>query len=140
MKSALEQFTVSQLAEQAGVTADAVRYYTRIDLLRPTRNYDNRYRLYDHRDLLRLKFIHRAKTLGFTIKDIRAILHESEKGKSPCHQVRSIIERNIRKNKQRLSEAMELQRRMEKALYVWQKLPDGTPVGDSICHLIESVT
>ena len=33
---------------------------------------------------------------------------------------------------------MELQMRMEKALSSWEKMPDGIPDGDSICHLIET--
>jgi len=39
--------TVSDLAKKSGATPDAVRYYTRMGLLRPERDPINRYRLYD---------------------------------------------------------------------------------------------
>jgi|GEM_PF-3503658 len=35
---------------------------------------------------------------------------------------------------------MALQKRMEKALRVWEHMDDAIPIGHSICHLIESVT
>lgn len=140
MESLHEQLTVKRLAELAGVSVDSVRYYTKQGLLKPVRDPDNGYRLYGHRDLVRLKFIRRAKTLGFTISEIMIILGDAEKGRSPCPRVRSIIENNIRENKQQLEESLALQHRMEEALRIWRELPDGIPVGDSICHLIEGVT
>ena len=133
-------YQVKDIALAADVSTDAVRYYTKSGLLKPTRNKNNQYKLYNHNDLVRLQFIRRAKTLGYSISEIKKILGDSEKGKSPCPRVRHIIENKITANKQHLIETLALQKRMEKALKIWQGLPDGIPVGDSICHLIEQVT
>ncbi len=134
------EYRVKILADMANVTADAVRYYTRAGLLNPKRDKYNQYQLFDQHDLLRLQFIRRAKTLGFSINDIKKILNGSEYGKSPCPMVRQVIEKNITKNKQQLIEALALQKRMEDAVKTWGQLPDGVPNGHSICHLIEVVT
>lgn len=133
-------YQVKDIALAANVSTDAVRYYTKSGLLKPLRDKDNQYRLYNRNDLVRLQFIRRAKTLGYSISEIKKILGDSEKGKSPCPRVRQIIESKITKNKQHLVETLALQQRMEEALKKWQGLPDGKPIGDSICHLIESVT
>ena len=87
-----------------------------------------------------LRFIRRAKRLGYTLADIAAILRESGKGKSPCPRVRDIIRRRIKENRKELDELATLQIRMEKALAKWEKMPNKVPDGESVCHLIESVS
>lgn len=131
---------VKDIAGKAGVTAEAVRYYTRFGLLKPTRERSNKYRCYARSDLIRLKFIRRAKTLGFTLGEISEILKASERIQSPCPLVRRIITERIAANREHMREAMDLQRRMEDAAKRWKSMPDAIPVGDSICHLIEQAT
>lgn len=53
--------------------------------------------------------------------------------------VREIIERRIDENRQKLTELMELQWRIEHALSDWRERPDRLLDGERVCHLIESV-
>jgi MerR family transcriptional regulator, Zn(II)-responsive regulator of zntA len=131
-------FLVSELAKQCEVTTDAIRYYTRLGLLKPERNMENDYRLYNKVDIKRLKFIHRAKHLGYTLNEITQIFQECEKSKSPCPKVREIIQRRIVENRKKIDQALKLQEHMEKALVSWEDMPDGVPDGHTICLLIES--
>ncbi len=131
-------FLVSEMAKQCEVTADAIRYYTRLGLLKPERNSENDYRLYKQVDMKRLKFIHRAKHLGFTLAEITQIFQECEHGKSPCPKVRDIIQRRIVENRKKIDQALKLQERMEQALANWEEMPDGVPDGHTTCMLIES--
>lgn len=130
--------TVSEIAAKAAVEPHVVRYYTRIGLLCPTRDSRNGYRSYSNYELVRLRFIHQAQSLGFTLRDIEQIFEESSRRESPCPGVRATIERRIEENKVRLQELMRLQQRMERALVQWASMPDGMPNGESVCHLIES--
>lgn len=130
--------TVTDLANRSGATPHAVRYYTRMGLLRPKRNPDNGYRLYRHSEVGWLRFIRQAKRLGYTLSEIREIMHDSDQGKSPCPRVREILGQRIDENRRQLDELMALQTRMEQALEQWSDMPDGVPDGDSVCHLIES--
>jgi len=132
--------TVKELSRVTDVTADAIRYYARIGLLHPERNESNGYRRFARTDVIRLKFIQRAKTLGYKLEEIREILTASEHGESPCPLAREIIARRVNENRKALDEALILQRRMESAMAQWRELPDGVPVGDSICILIEQAT
>jgi MerR family transcriptional regulator, Zn(II)-responsive regulator of zntA len=131
---------VVEIARRCGASSDAVRYYTKLGILRPARDKGNGYRLYGPSDLARLRFVRRARTLGYKLDEISEILAASEKGESPCPLVRGIIERRLNENRRILDAAMALQVRMERAAAQWKRLPDGVPIGDSICHLIESVT
>ncbi len=132
--------TVTELARQSGTTPHAVRYYTRMGLLTPMRNPENGYRLYKPSEVNWLRFIRQAKSLGYTLHEIQEIMHDRDEGQSPCPRVREILQRRIVENRQRLDELIRLQERMETALLQWSEMPDGMPDGDSVCHLIESVT
>jgi DNA-binding transcriptional MerR regulator len=132
--------TVNEVAREAGVPAHVVRYYTRAGLLKPRRDPDNHYRLYTPADLTRLRFIRRAKLLGFTLGDVSQILRDADRRRSPCPRARTIITTRLRESDRQLSALLALQQRMGKAVKAWKKLPDAVPNGDSICRLIEAVT
>jgi len=131
--------TVTELAKKSGATVNAVRYYTRMGLLRPERDPGNGYRLYPYSEVKWLQFVRQAKQLGYTLSEIREIMHDADKGHSPCPRVREILQRRIKENRRQLESSMALQLRMEKALQKWSEMPDGMPDGDSVCHLIESI-
>ena len=131
-------YQVKELADFCKVPPDTIRHYTRIGLLQPTRDPVNGYCLFTVSDSKRLDFIRKAKSLGFSLKEIEHILTESQKGKSPCPMVRDLISQRIHSNRKHLEQLMKLQVSMEQTLENWKKMPDGIPNGDSICHLIES--
>tara|TARA_Y100001001_G_C7999729_1_gene305844 strand:- start:186 stop:635 length:450 start_codon:yes stop_codon:yes gene_type:complete len=130
---------VSELARITGVTAETVRHYTREGLLSPDRDPDNGYHLYGDRDRERLDFIQRARTLGFSLAEIRDILSHADQGDSPCPMVRDLLAERLPKIRRRIAELEALAARMEDAMQSWQHLPDGVPDGHSLCRLIESV-
>lgn len=131
--------TVGELSKATQITTDTIRHYVRIGLLSPSRNPDNGYKLFSNDDLKRVKFIRRAKGLGFTLHDIQTIFNQSNEGRSPCPEVRQIIRYRIDENRIRLAELNRLQQRMDDALKHWESMPDGEPDGEAICHLIESI-
>jgi MerR family transcriptional regulator, copper efflux regulator len=69
---------ISQLAEQAGVGIDTVRYYERAGLLPEPPRRPSGYREYPPQSLQRLRFIRRAKALGFSLDEIAGLLELSD--------------------------------------------------------------
>lgn len=130
--------TASVLAKSAGVPVYTVRHYTRIGLLKPTRDLRNGYKFYKPTDKQRLQFITSAKELGFTLAEIEEILGHAVHGDSPCPMVRDIVQKRVDENKQKIRELKLLQKRLEGALGMWETMEDATPTGDSVCFLIES--
>lgn len=131
--------TASILAKKTDVPIYTVRHYTRIGLLHPTRNSQNGYKVYQHSDTVRLRFILAAKDLGFTLTEINQILDEAEHGNSPCPMVREIVTKRIEENRKKIKELQRQQKKMESSLKDWEKMQNSMPNGDSVCHLIESV-
>lgn len=67
-------FTIGALARQAGVAIDTIRYYEREQLLPPPVRRPSGYREYDAQAVERVRFIRRAKDLGFSLQEIRDLL------------------------------------------------------------------
>lgn len=133
-----KMLTVTELARHTGTTQHAVRYYTRMGLLRPVRDPANDYRLYYLKEINWLHFVHQAKHLGYTLSEIKDIMYDADHAQSPCPRVRQILQKRIEENRDKLEKLQELQNRMEQALKQWESMPDSEPDGHSVCYLIES--
>ena len=130
---------VQDVAARVGVTPHTVRYYSKLGLLRSQRDPGNRYRRFGAEALERLRFVRRAKALGFSLAEIREILEMSHTGRSPCPRVRDIVRARAIENAARIEELARLQARIEQAARRWARMPDQAPNGPAICHLIEAL-
>ncbi len=79
---------IGQLARAAGIPIDTIRYYEREQVLPPPRRRANGYREYGPGDAQRLRFIRRAKELGFALDEIRGLLALSDTRGADMAQVR----------------------------------------------------
>ena len=130
--------TASDLAKRTNLPVYTVRHYTRIGLLKPSRDLRNGYKLYKPSDKERLRFIASAKELGFTLNEIEQVLDHAVHGDSPCPMVREIVEKRVKENKEKIRELKRLQTRLENAADMWKTMKDSEPDGHSVCRLIES--
>jgi len=128
---------VAQLARELSVSADTVRYYTRIGLIKPMRNSNNNYKEYREQDRKRLQFILSARNLGFTLNDIKEIIREASKGKMACPLVRQILEQRLKETEQSFNEQRALRKHMKNAMKDWKNKSNQEPTGHEICYLIE---
>jgi len=95
---------IGQLARQAGVPIDTVRYYERQQLLPTARRSPAGYRVFDQQALQRLRFIRRAKTLGFTLDEIAELLALSARREQDMSSVREAAAARLADVDQRLRE------------------------------------
>lgn len=70
----MNPLTIGQVARQAGVGVETVRFYEREGLIEPPDRRNSGYRQFGEEVVGRLKFIRRAKTLGFTLREIKELL------------------------------------------------------------------
>jgi Hg(II)-responsive transcriptional regulator len=66
--------TIGRLAKEAGIGVETVRFYERQGLIAPPPRTDSNYRIYPAEEITRIKFIKRAKNLGFTLNEIKELL------------------------------------------------------------------
>ena len=74
MDTAKPSFTIGAIAKRVGVAIDTIRYYEREGLLPQPARRASGYRSYDDSAIAQLLFIRRAKSLGFTLDEIRDLL------------------------------------------------------------------
>jgi Cu(I)-responsive transcriptional regulator len=85
---------IGQAAKRSGLPAKTIRYYEEIGLVSSGRR-DNGFRDYDERDVHNLRFIARARGLGFTVEECRHLLAlYKDPGRSSA-EVRAAAERHL---------------------------------------------
>lgn len=131
--------TIRDIASIADVPDHVVRFYARTGLIRAARRGANGYRHFAPFEARRVSFIRIAQSLGFSLAEIRELMHHSRRGTSPCPLAREIIEKRLQENREQLAAAQALQARMEHASKAWRSMPDRIPRGEELCALIESV-
>ena len=65
---------ISQAARATGLSAKTIRYYEEIDLISPAERRANGYRFYDEAALDELRFVHRAREVGFSVEECRQLV------------------------------------------------------------------
>jgi DNA-binding transcriptional MerR regulator len=88
-------YTVSQLADAVGSSADTLRYYERIGLLPEPPRTPGGYRVYDDAARDRLAFIRGAQRLGLTLADVRDLLAVRDTGECPCEPAEEHVARRL---------------------------------------------
>src|SRR3546814_12171140 len=78
------------LSRRTGCNIETIRYYEKIGLLPAPARSDGGHRLYGHGHLMRLGFVRRARELGFTLDEIRALLRLAEDRDRPCAEAREV--------------------------------------------------
>lgn len=107
----MDPMTIGQLAAEAGVNVETVRYYQRRGLLATPRRQPGTIARYPGAALIRLRFIKRAQSLGFSLDDVQALL-ALEDGQS-CSQARGIAEHKLTDVRQRIRALRKLEHALQ---------------------------
>jgi MerR family mercuric resistance operon transcriptional regulator len=125
-------FQIGELSRRTGCNIETIRYYERIGLLpRPPRR--GSYRSYDPADVGRLAFVRRARELGFTLDEVRALLALAAGGAESCHEARTLAAAHLIDVRTRIADL----RRMERTLAAHVRSCDAG--NNAACPLIESL-
>jgi DNA-binding transcriptional MerR regulator len=103
----MDDIGIGTLAKRAGVGIDTVPYYERSGLLAPRARLASGYRRYGAIELSRLRFIRRAQSLGFTLKEVRELLGLS--GQRDMSRVKRAAQRRLANVAQRIADLQRVQ-------------------------------
>ncbi len=123
---------IGELSRRTGCNIETIRYYERIGLL-PAPPRRGRYRSYGAEDVGRLGFVRRARELGFTLDDVRALLGLAAGGQAACGEVRDLAALHLQSVRARIADL----KRMERVLAASVR---GCDAGqDPSCPLIQAL-
>jgi Cu(I)-responsive transcriptional regulator len=99
---------IGEAASQSGVSAKMIRYYEEIGLVPPPRRRSQGYREYETGDVHRLRFVARARDLGFSIKEIGALLRLYSDKKRASSEVKKIALKHVSELEMKIQKMIEL--------------------------------
>jgi MerR family mercuric resistance operon transcriptional regulator len=91
----METLTIGRVASRAGIGIETIRFYERQALIDAPPRSAAGYRQYPENTILRLRFIRRAKELGFSLKEIKELLILHSDPKSTCSDIRQRAEKKL---------------------------------------------
>lgn len=84
----MSEYRIGDIARHAGVTVETIRFYEAQALIPKPPRTNSGYRLYTAETIRRIRFIKRAKELGFSLKDINALLVLRSRPGVTCSEVK----------------------------------------------------
>lgn len=101
--------SIGQVAKHAHVSHDTIRLYERYGLIHEPQRAANGYRQYPAQVVDCLKFIIRAKNMGFTLKEIRELLAIHQTSRQTCGDVRQRTQDKLRHVREKIEELLRLE-------------------------------
>lgn len=99
---------IGQAARASGVTAKMIRYYESIGLISPADRTQSNYRVYGTDDIHTLRFIKRARTLGFSMDETAVLLGLWQDKSRASADVKAIATNHIAELEQKITELQEM--------------------------------
>jgi MerR family mercuric resistance operon transcriptional regulator len=108
--------TIGQLSKLTNVNIETIRYYEKIGMLPPPPRTEGGRRVYGRLQTRMLAFIRRARELGFSLDEIRALLRLGGPEKATCGEVKTIATRHLEDIRAKLSDLKKLERLLSKTV------------------------
>lgn len=122
-------FRSGDLARTAGVSADTLRHYERLGILKRPPRTEGGYRSYPPEALDRVHLIRNALASGFTLRELTTILHVRDAGGAPCQQVAELAREKVHQLEIQITQLARLRDSLKLAIREWdgrlKRMPNG---------------
>lgn len=125
-------YKISNISEMTNLSADTLRYYEKIGLLKNISRASSGVRLYNDQDLSCLRFIQRAKTMNFTLDEIAKLLQMRENPGRAKKSVRQLTQDKLVVVEQHLKSLSTLQKELTLLINLCTGSKDGCPIIEDI--------
>jgi Cu(I)-responsive transcriptional regulator len=95
---------IGDASKATGISVKMLRYYEDIGLVRPAQRTESGYRVYSDRQIATLRFVRRARDLGFQVKQIAELLDLWQNGSRASADVKALALAHVRELEQRRRE------------------------------------
>ena len=101
---------IGTAARRSGVPAKTIRYYESSGLITPAQRAENGYRAYSADDVRTLNFIKRARSLGFSVDEVRELLDLWRNRKRTSAAVKTLVTQHLQTLDRKIEELQALRR------------------------------
>ncbi|MGS0676003.1 Zn(2+)-responsive transcriptional regulator [Shewanella sp. 0m-4] len=129
-------YRIGELAQLCEVKTDTLRFYEKHGLLSPSSRTDSGYRIYTEADAERLRFILRAKAVGFTLAEITELLSiELDKSNWACADVKGLVDDKLANVEAKIAELNHFQLSLQRL----SQACCGGPESAEHCSILEAL-
>jgi DNA-binding transcriptional MerR regulator len=133
-----EHLLVGDLAKRFGISPQTVHWYEAQGLLPASERSDAGYRRFSREAADQLAFVRKALSIGFSVKDIKAIIEARSSGDLPCDLVLELLARKLHDLDVQIKALQDLQTQLKVLQVEWtEKTPHAHDHANQICPLIE---
>ncbi len=100
---------IGTVAQRSGVSSKAIRYYESIGLIQAAQRSRSGYRLYGEHDVQTLRFIQRARGLGFSVDDVAGLLALWRDKQRHSSQVKALAQKHVEEIERKIAELRGMQ-------------------------------
>ena len=129
-----ERFQRAELARRTGCNLETVRYYEKVGLLPEPPRTANGYRSYDPGHERRLRFVMRARELGFSLDEVRALLKLVDERDQPCAEASRLASVHLAEIRAKIGHLRRMEAALSEAI---ARCSDGAR---PVCPLIEALS
>lgn len=101
--------TIGDAAKASGLSAKMIRHYEQSGLLRQPQRTDSGYRLYNSEQINQLRFIHQARSLGFSLSDIHSLLELWQNPERESRAVKQLAQQHLDEIAAKIAELQHMQ-------------------------------
>ena len=101
---------IGTIAKRSGLPAKTIRYYESIGLIPPAARSEGNYRTYSELDLQTLRFVQRARGLGFSVKDVAKLLTLWQDRRRSSAEVRRLAQDHVGEIDRKIEELKGMRR------------------------------
>ncbi len=109
-KTRAKTFPIGEVSKRSGVNIETIRYYERLGLLPKPQRAANGRRVFEGAHMRRLTFIRRARALGFSQDEVRALLVLADGGAQSCSEVRDLANVHLHSIQEKIADLKKMER------------------------------
>lgn len=133
----MARITIGELSRRTGVNVETIRYFEKVGTISAPPRTEGGHRVYDEDHVRALGFIRRARELGFTPEEVRAILNLGGPGKACCSEVREIAAHHLKEVRAKIADLTEIEGLLASTI---DQCSGGTNADCAVIDMIEDAT
>lgn len=131
-------YQIGEVARECGASIDTIRYYEKLELIAKPQRTGGGFRRYQRTAVEQLRFIKKAQSFGFTLKEIKSIMRCSQEGLKPCCDlVRNLLEKKLEEFEGKMRELQRMRKGLKVLLSEWVPLNKARKLSYTVCPQIE---
>lgn len=133
----MARISIGELSRLSGVNIETIRYFEKIGTIAAPPRTEGGHRVYGEDHVRALGFIRRARELGFSPDEVRAILNLGGPGRARCGEVREIAAHHLKEVRTKMADLAEIERLLASTI---EQCSGGSDSDCAVIDMIEDAT